>query len=1125
MKKSKWLNAGNFIFRSPEEIVLKMKLTSLLIFAGIIQAIALNGYSQSTKLTMEFRNISVVDALRAIEDQSEYYFVYNKDAIDLERKVNLNAKDLSVEEILKNIFKETNVSYRMVDRHIILSTLQTEQFTLKVTGKVTDSSGIPLPGVTVVVKGTSNGIITNVDGSYLLSNVPSDAILLFSFVGMRSQEIKIEGKTTVNVTLEEETIGIEEVVAIGYGVARKKDLTGAVASVRLEDSPREVLPNVNVLDALKGQMPGFDVGASTNAGGNPSINIRGQNSIKASNTPLVVVDGVVYVGSFNELNPSDIASVDVLKDASSAAVYGSRAANGVILVTTKRGKTSKPTVRLRATGGIQTYTNRPDMLDPEGYIQIKKDVKSLNGGSAADLELQNLLTIYEYNAYNAGNIIDWFDEVTRIAPIQDYQLSISGNGERLNYYVSGQLLDQEGIVYGDQFEKYSVNSKIESTITDWLKLTVNLSAISKNADGVAADLRNATINAPYSWKYVQTPGFENVMERYPQGQTTTQNPFWRTQQYNEDRNQNYRSLFSARVDAPWVKGLSYTFNYSLNRWEGHSANFYNERYYMDTMKEADLKDQTKFLKDANGNVSNSYRTDWFLNHLINFNRVIKDHSIGVTLLAERQKQLTRSSTVTAKDFSLAGTTVLGVNALEKGKVENRGVDTGYSQLTQLAYMARVNYVFKQRYHLSSSIRYDGYSGFAEGNKYGSFFSAAGAWTMSEENFAKDNLPFLNYLKIRASYGENGNPSIGQYSTFPSIASSSYIFGNSTVSTTSASKLANKALKWEKTGALNFGADFSIFRDLFSGNIEYYNSNTTNLLFDRAIPIMNGFSNVSDNIGKVNNWGIEIQLNSKNIKTPDFTWSSGINFWMNRNKVVSLYGLDGNNDGVEDDDISSNIFIGKSLGAIYTYTFDGIIQMDDAEYMAIYGGNPGDVRFKDINRDGKITAAGDRSIVGYSKPNFTMTLSNTLTYRNMELYFLFNWIAGSGENGYYSGDNLYANNPSTLYGGGVANWLDKEYWMPDHPSNKIPRPNWTNSLGYQFPSRRDFVRLQDVSFSYIFPKHILGGTPVENMKVFLAAKNLLTFSKWDGYDPETGSQHAADTFPVMKSVIVGVDISF
>ncbi len=1001
--------------------------------------------------------------------------------------------------------------------------------TVTVTGHIYDvSDKYPLAGTTVIVQGTKNVVVSDMEGNFTLT-APSNATLEFRYLGYEVLVEPLNGRTKLDIGLRIAENTLDEVVAIGYGSAKKRDLTGAVGSIKLEDSPRALLPNTNAFDALKGQIPGFDVGTATGAGGNPGITIRGQNTLNTQSgaqNPLVVVDGVIFLGSLNEINPSDISSIDVLKDASSSAVYGSQASNGIILITTKRGKTEKPVINLSASTGFQTYTTKADMLGPEDFLQMRRDLRTMNGASPADLELKNLLTSYEYSAYEQNSVYDWFDEATRVAPLQDYNLSVSGAGDRVNYYVSGQFLNQTGVLVGDQFKRINLTSKIESKLTDWLKVGVTLSVTSKNNDGKEADLRNATNSTPYSFKTVQFPDFLGQMERSPQGQVTTINPLWQTQEYNKDRNQNYRSIFMARIDVPWVKGLSYTFNYSLNRWEGHQERFYDERYYMNTLDINDLRDQTKYLVNANGYKEHVTRTDWYVNNIINYNHTFaKKHAVDLTLMSERSEVVQTSSKLSARDFSEIGTTALGVDALELGNSANRGVESGKFREARLAYLARVNYVYDKKYLITASIRQDGYSGYSPGYQYGTFSSLAGAWTISEESFFESLKSTIDFLKVRASYGQNGNSNVDPYTSFPSMSSSLYLFGNTPAKTQFVNKLVNKAFQWESTGAFNFGLDFGILKQRLSGSVNYYSSITNDLLINRAIPIMNGFANVMSNIGQLENKGFEFQLNSVNIKNHDFSWNSTLNFWLNRNKLVSYGGLDMNGDGKEDDNIANNWFIGKSLGANYTYIFDGIIQNDDAEYMAIYGGNPGDVKFKDLNGDGKIDATNDRTVVGYEKPNFTMNLSNTLNYKNFQLYFALHWLSGGGNNNYGLANNMYAYLPSTFGGGGSSNWLDKPYWMPNRPSNEIPRPNYSNPLGYQFPHNYDFLRLQDVSLSYTFDKKWLSKTPLEDLRLNISGKNLLTFTGWEGQDPESKTQFASTSFPVMKSIVFSLDVKF
>lgn len=1114
------------------KILRVMKLTIVLMFMGIM-SVSAGGYSQGTKVTLSLENVKLSRLFKAIEKETSYRFVFSNDILPQGKIISVHVNATPVSEVLNQALESTQLKYRFLDESgiIIISEKNSnsinEDFTKIahiIRGQVTDNKGQPLYGVTVQVKGSVNATTTGSDGSFVIEVQDDATLLVFSYVGMETQEVNIENKSAVQISMKPSAQSLNDVVVIGYGTQKKKDLTGAISSIKLENSPVALLPNVNFLDALKGRLPGLDIGVVNNAGGNPSFNIRGQNSIRASNAPLIVLDGVVFTGSFNEINPSDIASVDVLKDAGSAAVYGSNSANGVILITTKKGKTGKPVINFRATSGIQTYTRKPDMRDGKQFLQFRYDAKKMDGASPSDLEIDRLLYPKELEAYNAGHTVNWWNEVVKPAPFQDYQMSVSGGSEGVNYYISGDYMNQKGIVYNDQFKKFTFLAKVEAKITSWLKYGLTLSVASKNADGVSADLEKATILGPYSYVHSTFPGFEDWYERYPQTSTTTFSPFWRTLTYDEDRNQNYRSTNSLRFDIPWVDGLSYTATYALNRWEGHGSRFNNEKTFVNTLRLTDLQDQTKYLVDANGYRNNSQRTDWFLNHLINYNHRFNDHSFDVTLLAERQEVKNRNMSLSAKDFSQAGTTVLGVNSLELGDPTKRSISTGLNKLDQLAYMARVNYVYKQRYHLSASIRKDGYSGFATGNQYGTFRALAAAWTASGETFVEDNLPFVNFLKLRASYGENGNPTVGAYATFPNIATNNYLFGTNPVNTASVNQLANKALKWETTTSFNIGMDFSIFKDVVSGNIDYYNSNTTNLLIRRAIPIMNGFTTVDDNLGKNHNSGIEIQLNTNNIATKDFSWSSGLYFWKNTNKIITIYGLDGNKDGKEDDDIANGYFIGKSLGAIYDYTFDGIIQTEDTAFISTYGGRPGDIKLKDLNNNGKIDP-DDRSVIGYTKPNYSLSFSNTISYKNLELYFMFSTIQGGGKNNYYLASNQYAQNPNTLYAS-IANWLDKPYWMPDHQSDITPRPNYSNRYGYRFSEDHSFVRLQDVVLSYYFDKKILTNTPIKSLRAYIAGKNLFTWTNWEGLDPETATTFASvNGFPVMKTITFGLDISF
>lgn len=989
----------------------------------------------------------------------------------------------------------------------------------QVTGKVTDKTG-PLAGVNILnKKGAGHGTMTDSEGNYSIRAAKGD-ILQFSFVGMETKEIVVD-KTVINVLLSENTLLLDEVVAIGYGTSTKKDLTGAVASIKLEDSPSASLPTVNLLESLKGSLPGVDIGMTSSAGGDPSLNIRGQNSISASNTPLLVVDGIIG-GSFSQLNPQDIATIDVLKDASSAAVYGSRAANGVIIVTTKRGKTDKPHLNLNAYYGIQSWTRKPKMMNGEKYNQFRKDQAIASGASGVDLGLEYILLPKEYEAYQAGSEIDWFDEVTQYAPTQNYQLSVSGANDKINYYVSANYLDQKGIIVGDKYNKASFLAKMDVNVFKWAKVGINLSGNTQDYSGMNASSYTATFISPWGFMNSTFAGHEDWLEVFPGGNTSWSNPLRDTHNIDDmDKRNNFDGKAYLEIRLPWIEGLSWRINGSYNLSQKKEGRFYHENYYVQTIKESEILNPSQFLKDANGYKKDTNGNSWLLNQVLNYNHTFGEHRIDLTFMSERQRSHEDGVHATARDFSEAGTTVLGYNSLELGAADKRAIDTWKTQSSSLAYLGRINYVWRNKYHVSASFRRDGFSAFAEGHKYGNFKSAALAWTISEEEFLPNNI--LSYLKLRLSYGENGNPSIKNYETFPKVGIGAYIFGTEYVKSQYQSSLANKTLGWEKTNAFNVGTDFGLFNDRLTGNIEYYNSNTTNLLVNRRLPSTSGYTSIFDNLGKVANWGLEIGLHSVNIETKDFQWNTSVSFWLNRNKIKSLYGIDSNKDGKEDDDIDNSWFIGKSLGAVYDYTFDGIVQTDDIEYQEKYNMKPGDVKFKDLNEDGKIDAE-DKSIIGYTKPNFTVNLKNTLTYKNFQLFFAIDWIAGGGKNNYYIQNNAVAFVPNTT--STSCNWLDKEYWTPETPSNSVPRVNYLQqNYKYGFYQSRAFVRLQDISLSYTFSPRILEKTHVfTDAKVFVSGKNLLTFTGWTGMDPETG-QRIGGGNPSFKTVSFGLNVSF
>ncbi|SEA75728.1 SusC/RagA family TonB-linked outer membrane protein [Pedobacter hartonius] len=1025
---------------------------------------------------------------------------------------------------------------------------------ITITGKVTDSRGETLIGVSVR-SSAGPAAVTDAKGVYTL-RTEDNATLTFSYIGYAPQEVKVSGRAVININLSENASQLNDVVVVGYGTQKRKDVTGAVTTIRLEDSPKSSVPYVNALEALQGTS-GINVGPSTSAGANPNIVVRGQNSVNANTSPLIVLDGVIYNGNLNEINMNDIATYDILKDASSAAIYGSKSANGVVLITTKRGRTDAPTINFSTYYGIQNATRIPEMRTGEDFLQWRKDNMSIRGQDITDIT--KVLTPLELKAYNEGHNMDWIDEVMQYAPIQNYQVSISGKTDKMNYYFSGGYLDQKGIIYNDKFKKPNFTLKLENNITDWLSYGATGYYSSTDYSGVSPNLYMATYLSPFSYKYVDGTN-DQLLQRYPAGNTSLFNPFWgngtvTTQGYYDDnleRSNSIRGTGFLNAKIPFIKGLNFRFDVTGNRANAKLASFHHEGAEVNTLVPAEIANPLQFLSKANGSMSATSSSNWLINNLLSYTHSFGKHNIDALAGYTRDYTRIESLAVSGSDFAAFGTTSLGYNGLYKATTQTilNGATTslinepgntgGYSKYQNVGYIGRLNYNYAQKYYATLNIRRDGYSAFSEGNKFGWFPGGSVAWALSEENFMK-SLTFINYLKVRASYGKTGNQGISPYATQALIGSGYTVFGSTSTAYSTPSSIANNTLTWEKTAALNFGLDFSLFDNRLSGNIDVYKSKTTDQLLTRYIPIFTGFQTVNANIGEVQNKGIEITFNSVNLKTDGgFRWESGYNFWLNRNKLVHLYGLDVNKDGKEDDDIDNSLFIGKSLGAIYDYTVDGVVQSSDTEYMNKYktatGTNifvPGDLKIRDLNGDGVIDPK-DRSVIGYGKENYNMNLSNTFTYKNFQLFFSINAIIGGGKDNFFMSTNIRGLDPGAVLPT-VANWLNKEYWTPAHESTTTVRPNYANTFSYGFYQSRTFARLQNASLSYTFPKKVTEKLKINNLKVFVSGTNLFTLTGWTGLDPANGAQIGGNggssntsvntSLPLMRTVSFGLNLGF
>jgi len=1083
-----------------------MKLTLILFMIGFLQVSA-GLYSQSAKLTLEMRDAKVMDVLEEIEKQSEFLFAYSSKYIDLERKVSVQITEKSIEETLKDLFSGTNVVYVIDDRHILLfpKTLNMQQPRI-ITGTVTDENGDPVIGATVIVKGTTQGTITDAQGNFSITDVPEDGVLVFSFVGMRTQEVDVAGKISIDIIMEQEAIGLEEVVAIGYGSMRKRDLTGSVVKANLETFRES--PNISIIQSLQGSVPGLSVGQVKSSGENPSIIIRGQNTIDGlNNTPLIVLDGIIFNGSLVSINPADIESVDVLKDASSTAIYGSRAANGVIIITTKKGESyGKPIFNYTGSYSIQTPAHDFEPLNRQEYIDRNRDIYWQQGYLAPDYTQPNPdfdpSTKWVHpriiEGYFDGTDFNWWDAATQTGHIQNHNLSMRGKNEQTSYFISTGYTDQNGFVMNDVYKRFSIRLNVENKILDWFKIGVQSYVTQGDYSGATPNMRYIMYMSPLTTPYDE----DGELVYYPMGGGAAWNPFFSSEAIDSDKRLDLFANFYSEIDIPYIKGLKYRFNYSHN------------------YRLSDHNNSSKYSSNFTGGAykyhTNSY--DWTFDNIINYKKTINNNDIDITLVAGREE---REYDNTKADGQIFANIDLGYNNLSVA--ENQYIYSEAWNESSLYYMGRLHYTFKQKYLATFTVRRDGFSGFSEKKKFGVFPSGAVAWVMSEEDFFKNSTSFIQYLKLRASYGTNGNRTLGRYGTLARVeASQRYVFGDGVTPSIGQgiTTLANSDLTWETTTGVNLGVDFAILDQRIRGNIEYYNTNTKDILYDINIPTITGYSSITSNLGKVHNHGVEFSINSTNIRKKDITWDMGVNFSLNRNKIVSILGMDNDEDGKEDDLVSNALFIGKSLGAIYDYSILGLYQIGDdipAGYL------PGQHVKEDLNNDGLFTPEFDRKILGYKDPSYRISIINSIQFKNWSLNIFVNSVQG-GKKWYFAqndptrnigaADNITNNN--------AYKW---DWWTPTNPNAEYQQLFQTAPIAPTVYKQRNFIRLQDVSLSYNFNNSILDQLGFRDFKVYISGKNLYTWTKWQGWDPETGEGYEKDGIPVLRSITFGVDLTF
>ncbi len=971
----------------------------------------------------------------------------------------------------------------------------------QVSGRVTDATtNEPLPGVNIAVKGTTTGTSTDRNGNYLLTVPSLKDTLQYSFIGYKTQLTPVNGRTTINIELQSEVVTGQEMVVVGYGTQSKRNITGSISTINMTKTNQD-LPNTNVSQSLS-TVPGVQFNSNGRPGQGGTILIRGKNSLSGGNSPLIVLDGIIFNGSLSDINPQDIKTMDILKDASATAIYGSRASNGVILITSKEGTTKKPSVKVNLSSGLSYASHWIKLLSPQRYIERRLDWRKQNGLEADPSKISNYLAPTEAENYKNGITHNPWDIISQQGRLNTLHLSVSGITNGLNYYVSGSYSNDKGLVLNDNQERDVLRANLNFDATDWLNLGTETAYSRRNLSGISANVRDAYRDSPFgTWYYKDgEPTLNPVASERAAG-----NPVRNTLlTSNDEINTNLFSNLFAKLKVPLFNGrLSYRLNYSPNFLWNHNFNYMRQDSHL----------------SYNNTYANKYYSDgfnWVLENILKYSGSISEsQTIDLTLLYSRTHSDLNSTTANANLLSIDG---LGYNDLNLGNILT---NTSYAQkIEQVSYMGRLNYAIRDKYIFTFTARRDGSSVFAVNNKYATFPSGAFAWIMSDEPFMK-NVKVLNLLKLRVSYGAIGNQAIDPYQSLSLSNTVNYVFGNAANQKIGVvnSTLGNDNLKWETTYEADAAVDFGLLNNRITGTIEVYNSNTKNLLIKRNIPVINGYSSILTNIGQTNNKGIEISLSSINVKNNEFSWTSDLAFSHNVNKIVHLFRTDVNHDGKEDNSIANGWFIGKPIGAYYDYVFDGIYQEGDKNIPA--GSQPGFVRVKDINGDGKITPADRQVVATGGSPKFQFNLTNRLDYKNFHLSVNINSMLG-----WKAPFNLI--NP--LVPGRALNQFDGGWWTPQNKSNSRPSLVYSNPLGINWYMSRNFVRINDISFAYNLNKKVLKKIGLTDLRLSVSVKNLYTFTNWPGTDPESGGEYLSNQgsdqlYPMPRTFSLGLNVGF
>ncbi len=1143
--KKKHEYAQLFPFHGQKKLLCIMKLSFIFTVLFTFQ-LAASVYSQSEVFSVNLKNTTVKEVFKTIEGQSKFRFFYNDELTDMNRQVNLNVKNIKIEAILAELFDHSKITYQVLDNNliVILPRQVIQQQTL--TGLVTDATNDePIIGANVTIEGTTSGTVTNANGKFILVIPKSDAVVVVSFLGYNPQKVSVNGQSVLNIKLEPDITKLDEVVVIGYGTVKKSDVTGAVSSVSTEKI--KAVPVNDFRQALQGRAAGVDVNyGSRRPGDGASVLIRGRRSFTASNDPLYVIDGIPTSNAqLGDINPTDIESMEILKDASATAIYGSRAANGVVLIQTKRGKTGKTIVTYDGYYGISQIARKMDFEDGAGYAEQKREAyrnntKNYYKSSYADpfydyfdangifkqdpILWESVSQGYEWTddaktvvkrddngipIYHPDQVrsTDWTSLVTRQGATQNHNISISGGSEKTKVLFAATSYSEQGVIKGQDFQRYNIRLNLDHEVTKWFKIGASTN-YSYSKQNYGSNLYNSTTNIlPLALPYDKDG---NVVFR-PGNDALTYTPLNDIEGMINERTKG-RFFSAIYTELKPFKDLTYRMNFGPDFGQYRNGEF---RAAMSSDRQGSSP-YARYYQDQ--------RWNYVLENILTYNKSFaQKHDLGLTLMQSIQDERFESSEITA--YNLPYEAQKWYNIGTAGTINSIGSNLWTQKMA--SFMGRINYSYNNKYLITITGRQDGASMLAEGHKYDFFPAIALAWKVGKEDFFK-NISFMSDLKLRGGYGVTGNSSISPYQTQGDLARTKYDWNGSTGYGYRPNTIPNKGLKWETTASANVALDFGLLDNRITGTIDAYQSNTSNLLMQMQLPTESGFGLMLANVGKTRNTGLEIQLSATILNTASgFKWSTDLMWYKNKEEITELY-------GGKKDDPGNKWFIGQPIRTFYDYKLQGIWQdtPQDSAMMKAYNAKgakfaAGKIRVVDTNGDTTINA-NDRQVLGSDVPKWTGSWGNTFSYKGVELSFFLYTKQGQMLNAQVLSDRM------NLFG--RYENLNVNFWAPSDPNRAIathPRPN----SDQEFPEYRDvyryvngsFTKLRNVTLAYNFPQSIVSKLKMQNLRIYITAQNPITWTNFKGLDPEfvtnsSTGETGVDT-PSTKVYMFGVNVTF